>query len=297
MLKLIKSTLQAARRMHWGLGVLETPLEDIVGGKNWRVRWIQNPYRDRWFADPFILDFNDDRIEVLVEEFCYSVNRGRIAHISVDRKNLRITYFKILLDLNTHLSFPLIFRDNGRVYIMPENFESGHQTIYEYEQESDSLINPCIIYSGKLTDAVIFESGGKKFVLSTEVPEHNGNKLKIFELKANQLSQVSFSIFQNNVARNAGGIFQINNKIYRPAQVCDNNYGEAVEIQEMDTSMLPLIKFSPIVRMKSTSWAFSEGLHTFNTWRGMTIIDVHGYRKPFIGKSVEFMASIVRRVR
>ena len=90
---------------HWTLGFIEQPLKDIIDGKPYEIIYVKGMPRDRWFADPFILDYDEDRIQVLVEEFCYKLCRGRIAWLSFDRKSYRLLEYKIILDLPTHLSF------------------------------------------------------------------------------------------------------------------------------------------------------------------------------------------------
>ena len=71
--------------------------DDIVknGLKGVRQNLIKNPYPNKWFADPFILEEDDENIQFLVEEFDYSVGRGRIARIMVDKKDNKIKTSRI----------------------------------------------------------------------------------------------------------------------------------------------------------------------------------------------------------
>lgn len=54
---------------NWNIGFCDlTPDAFISSGKLGRVAWMKNPYKDRWFADPFLLDVTDDSITIFVEE-------------------------------------------------------------------------------------------------------------------------------------------------------------------------------------------------------------------------------------
>ena len=62
--------------------------EEILheGLKNTKLNNVKNPYSNKWFADPFILEEDSTSIQFLVEEFDYSVGIGRIARLLVDKE-------------------------------------------------------------------------------------------------------------------------------------------------------------------------------------------------------------------
>lgn len=94
----------------WTIGFIENTLEDVVNNKPLRYVWIKNHYTDRWFADPFVLDVNDDYVYLLVEEYTYTRRKGLIVKLTIDRKLLIITKREEVLEVDTHLSFPIIER-------------------------------------------------------------------------------------------------------------------------------------------------------------------------------------------
>ena len=101
----------------------DTIITNGLSGIN--VKVVKNPYKNKWFADPFILEATENTIQFLVEEFDDKVGRGRIARLKVNKSNCRIEECSIILDLPTHLSFPVIYRVNGCIYVHPENSASG----------------------------------------------------------------------------------------------------------------------------------------------------------------------------
>ncbi len=278
-LKKIKHMLEESE---WKLGILLNGFDDL---KAKRIKWISNGiYTNKWFADPFILDFDDKQIIILAEEFDYSVHRGRIARLAIDRQTWTIVDCKILLDLKTHLSFPMTWREGNHVFVCPENYQSGAWNLYEYNAGSESLDFVRQILPEKLTDATIFKNSSDLFILSTYEPRPNGNTLTIWKSSSPDGAFVKTQEikFPENIARNAGSIFNYNGKLIRPAQECNKSYGHAVSFQAV-TLENGLFEFKEEFRYHSTHPKYQRGTHTFNTYNGLAVIDVHKLRFPFLG--------------
>lgn len=280
----------------WILGVTETPLEDIISGAKIDWKWVKNPWKDRWFADPFILEVTPTEYIILAEEFCDKLKKGRIAQITIDRNSMTMINYKIILELPTHLSFPVITRVNGKIYVHPENSASEGHYIYNYDETCQQLSNSKKICDQPLTDAIDFEHLGVHYLLATKIPEQNSNKLLILEDNMGRFEIKKEICFESNIARMAGNIFSVNNRTYRPAQDCNRSYGNAVVIQEMsyeDNSW----SFKDVLRLESTNPRFNTGLHTFNTYKGTTIIDIHGYRNPILAHAFLKIDALKERIK
>lgn len=273
---------------HWTLGFVEDPIMNLLDGKAFEIHYVNSMPKDRWFADPFVLDYDENIIKVLVEEFSYKLHRGRIALLIIERNKYNLVRHKIILDLKTHLSFPFIKREDGKVYVYPENSESGSWTRYEYDSDSEQLINPKVVVNEPLTDAILTEALGEKLICSTKKPNQNGSELTIYTEKGEIIQEISFP---SNIARNAGDWFFEGNKVYRPAQDCNGAYGTAVILQEVTTKDDGYF-FKDVRCIKSTNPHFTTGCHTFNSYKGMTVVDVHGYRRPSLVK----VANIIRKI-
>jgi len=282
MIKKIKSFLRRLEESEWRLGLLSNGFEDIKSGK---IHWVDNGvYTNKWFADPFILDFDENHVKLLVEEFDYEVHRGRLARLVVDKKNWTITDCKIILDLDTHLSFPMIWREEGHVYVCPENYASGALNLYEFDLEYESLTFIKSLITGKLTDACLFKQGDIYFVLSTYEPTPNGKQLSIW--KSNSLTG-EYTLcqeikFDENIARNAGRIFEHQGKFIRPAQECNDQYGHAVVFQQVNVTEAQF-SFKELYRYTSTNAKYNNGTHTYNAYKEMAVIDVKGLRYKIAG--------------
>ena len=254
--------------------------------------FLKHCYRDRWFADPFILEVDNNSITLLVEEFFYSTQKGRIARLTVSRSNYHLISNELVLELDSHLSFPFIYRENGHVFICPESSCSSTWKEYEYDVENNQIINERIIINEALTDAIIDDKGR---ILTTKVPDTNSSFLTVYTKNGGdsykELTRISFN---EKIARNAGAIFKVGNRFFRPAQECNFAYGHAVVIQEITD--YDLLSFMECCRIVSPHKILKDGCHTFNTFRGVFVIDVNGPRYPRLRKLASNCYSIYRKL-
>lgn len=160
----------------WRIGIVENSLEGIVNGEELRVQWPSNPFHDRWFADPFVLSVDGDEVTLLVEDYRYAEGQGRISRIIVDRKRGAIVSCKTILR-GGHYSFPAILREDGKVYLYPEQSRQGKLELFEYCPETETCEYVQTLSEEPLTDAIIY----KGVIYSTRLPEPNGKRLKMFK--------------------------------------------------------------------------------------------------------------------
>ena len=259
----------------WTLGFIEQSLSDIVNKKPYEVHYVLSMPSDCWFADPFILDYDDCVIQVLVEEYNYRIRRGRIAKLVINRSNYELLSHRIILDLPSHLSFPFIYRNNGTVYVCPENSASGSWTMYEYDKNSESLKIVKTLVKEPLTDAIITDYFIDTLAFATCLPTPNGNILQLYKEDGNLDVEITFP---SNIARNAGAWFKVGDDIYRPAQDCDEDYGRGVIIQKV-TRKDRSFSFENVRRIESDNPKYTTGCHTFNSYKNLIVIDVHGWRR------------------
>lgn len=253
---------------------------NVLDGK-WEYKYLKNKPKDRCFADPFILDVTDSEIILLVEEIRTKYPTGRIAKLIIDKKSLSIKDEIVLLDLETHLSFPTILRKGEDIFVYPENADSGALTLYRYHQDEERFEFVEQLSDRPLSDAVIFDGFDKPCVLATRKPKSNGNETEFYEAedvlgKYHYVSSVSFS---DKIGRSAGDIFEHEGKLIRPAQVNNRDYGEALCFQELKKSSNGY-DLTEINRVKTPRYA--TGLHTFNGHKGIYVVDIRKAVHPWI---------------
>lgn len=270
-MSIIKKLLQKYVYQDWNIAIAE--MNDDLSLRN--IRWMKHSYKDRWFADPFILFDDNDTYIVLVEEYMHSTRLGRLARLTVSKKDCKLQKNETILDLPMHLSFPNPIVVDDRLYVYPENAAAGNTRYYEY---SKSLDNPKILSRLPLADPTIFEIEGKYYMLATLNEECNGNRLRIFQSSDplsgyEEIQQIEFA---DNIARRAGNVFECNGQLISPAQVCNNDYGEGVSLQALEV-VDGQISLKEIKRMMPPTKEYPEGYHTYNVYKGNTVI-IDGYR-------------------
>ena len=267
----------------WDLGVVLSSMDDIIEGKELQIERVKCNYKNRWFADPFILSFDENEIELLVEDYWDSDRLGRISKLVVDRHRYEIKEVKVILQLDTHLSFPAIIRKGGRIYVYPENSCAGGLWLYEYYPQTDECRKIQELSDRPFADAIVTKLFGKKQIFSTKEPNPNKNVLGIYDWDEEKKSfeQSETITFQENIARNAGDFFEYKGTVYRPAQECNHMYGHAVSLQKVEKKENGY-SFTEVRRIMPPKGAF--GIHTFNTYNGLTLIDMKVFRHPWIAK-------------
>ena len=223
------------KKTKYNIGFIDGDIESVINGKPIKVKWLKHHYKDRWFADPFILDITDTDIIVLVEEWYDPIKRGRISKLTIDKSTFELKNLKIMIDSGSHLSFPAINRKSDGIYIHPENSAKNCLEEYKYDTITDSFTKTAILSDCPLTDSVYCNFFGDDLMFSTKLPDANGKELGIYkwEKSCKKFVIKEYYTFKDNISRMAGNLFEYKGKIYRPAQVCIKSYGDAVSIQEV----------------------------------------------------------------
>ncbi len=147
-------------------------MEQVVSGAKLEFKWMINPFHDRWFADPFILSVDGKEIKLLVEDYRYADNQGRISRVVVDIERQAIVSCKTVLKGN-HYSFPAIFRKEGKVYVYPEQAHAGRLDLFEYDEVNETCKFLETLSTRPLADAIIYDGR----IWATEGEQMNGKRL------------------------------------------------------------------------------------------------------------------------
>ena len=303
---LLKTLYQKSQESIWKIGFIQNSLDGILNNEPLQIKYISSP-SDRWWADPFILDVTEREITLLVEEFIYKRKRGTIAKLVIDKESFAVKSDEEILVLDTHLSFPAILRNSifnpdlnkTDIYVYPENSKGGDLKLYRYDKKENKLVDGITICHEPLTDAIYTELLGEPMIISTKEPNPNGKVLRIYrsKVKDGELKGTFFGLseevmFNEKVARNAGDWFEHNGIIYRPAQECNVEYGHSTYIQKVSKDENGKLHFKNVRRFLSDDKVFDRGLHTCNTFKGLTVIDVKGYHYPKIARFLKLIRNL-----
>lgn len=264
----------------YNIGFLNETLQDVLDGRPITVNWLKHSFKDRWFADPFILDVSDTDIIVLVEEWYDPICRGRISKLVIDKTTFKLKDLKVMIDEGVHLSFPAITRKYDGIYIQPECCAANQLYEYKYNFATDSFEKKSVISDLPLTDSVRNNIFGEDLLFSTRLPDANGKELGIYswDVSSGIYKSKCCYHFDENISRMAGNFFESQGRCYRPAQVCVKSYGDAVSIQEV-TFKEGIWNFNEIRRIYSPNPDLDLGFHTFNVYKDWIVVDAIGYRR------------------
>lgn len=276
--------------MQWSIGFAKNDLASIIRQKKTDVKfnWLPSSNNNTSMADPFLLEVNEDTIKVLYEDFSM-VNPGVYGKIVLgvyDRK-LKLLFKKEILDNTTHCSYPLVFKENGKTYVLPESCQSNQLCLYEYDTEKQELKNKKVLLNNlPLLDCTPLKYNNKYWLFATMGDETNDHtKLYIFysdSLLGPYTMHKNNPIKQGlNGIRSGGNFFIVDNELYRPAQNCNLYYGESLTINKIIKLTEDEFEEEPYLKLKGDkSSQFNAGLHTLNVLNDIMVVD--GIRMVFM---------------
>lgn len=205
------------------------------------IRWIRNlDYGRYWYADPFILSSSDKDVVILAEEWVRKEKKGRLAVLFCEkrRNGYRLKQRATLLEKDTHLSFPYVIEDNGQIYVVPENYQSGTVTLYRYDIDANKLVEPIVLLNESLVNCQIAKIGKTYYMFGIQsgLPDSEAGKRLLIYKSDSLFGDYKISQTIDNKLREergAGRIFSSHGRIYRPAQSCEGGYGKSVLIYEL----------------------------------------------------------------
>lgn len=221
---------------------LEQPFFSMAGGKTVLTiksnTQLLNPNASVIIADPFLFVYGDT-LYLFYEHLTRWFGTGRICMRST--KDLKTwTEEKDVLVEPFHLSFPYVFEDGGKIYMLPET--GGDKSITLYEAEDDTLIHwrkikRLMEYEEPWYDSIIHKRDGKYYLFTG----HDDDVLQVQHLfVADKLTgpyeehPASPICEGRDKARNAGSLIEIDGGLYRPVQVCLNSYGEQTSVMKIE---------------------------------------------------------------
>lgn len=281
---------------NWNIGFCDISPEELIERKSLPVvHWLKHDFKDRFFADPFILRTDADNIYVLVEEMEFW-KKGVIALLVVDRQTYRLKERSVILQKDTHLSYPIIFREEGKIFIYPENYSSGELHLYELDPDTFTLTHVSRMSQLPLTDATVTKGDdGRYYMLSTL---SSSSRSDAFMYVADHLKGEYMPLSATPVvtgkdrSRCGGNFFRATGRLYRPVQNCTLRYGQALKVMEVTETAPGRYAEKEEFELRPSTWRYNLGLHTLNFSPDgrMAVIDSYGYLHPLIGRILEALS-------
>ena len=236
-------------------------------------------------ADPFMIRVNG-RWHMFFEVFNRSTMKGDIGHAtSADGRTWK--YDRIVLTEPFHLSYPHVFEWQGAYYMVPESRAAGSVHLYKATNFPAGWARVgTLLRDGQFADASVFRSRDVWWMfVETSGGRHDTLDLYVADDVTGPWRRHPRSrVVQNNptIARPAGRVLSLDNRLFRFAQDCGKTYGSSVSAFEITTLTEDEYKESPypgnpILAGSGAGWN-SRGMHhmdahPFDNGRWLACVD------------------------
>ncbi len=237
------------------------------------------PKKDRFWADPHVV-FEDNHYNIFLEEFEYAKNKGHITVLQMN-KNGEIETMRKILEKPYHLSYPFVFKLDGKYFMIPETHSNHTIELYEcVDFPFNWKFSKYLMKNIDAVDSTLFYYD-EKWWLFTSVSKYDQIKTwdDQFLFYTDDLIDGSWKPHPSNPivsdirkARSAGNIFLSNGDIIRPSQDSSRGYGMGIVLNKIDFDEENYNE--TVLEILLPDWNSQiTGLHTIQHDSGLTVID------------------------
>jgi len=226
-------------------------------------------------ADPFLVADNGQNW-LFFEEIPPGTKKGRINCLRIPEPGRPFPKAEVILECDTHLSYPCVFRHQGDYFLIPESCASQDLRLYRATTFPHEWRLECLLLEDlPLTDTTPFFSDQHWYFFATTMPPVQQTVLLTSArlggpLRLHPSSPVSCS-FRNT--RAAGHLFTKGGRLIRPTQDCVTSYGYGIQMNEV-TRLSPSEYSERAHDYVGPSWRRGLlGTHTLNAVADLEVID------------------------
>ena len=237
------------------------------------ILWLKHKYRDRFFADPFLLYSDENYLYIVCEEFLFFEEKGKIALLKVDRNTYTLIERQVFIEEETHLSFP--YCKYGDYVIIPESSASGKCVRYTIDKNTFSVIKKEVLVNTGLIDSVFWKDHTSWiYTARTKIPSTELDVYKRDTKGQYVLVSQNPVLSDNRRTRSAGDFFYWKGKLYRPVQDCKGRYGRQTKIMEIKCIGEKGYHAEEHITLNSfENPPYSLTMLTFNVYEGCILVD------------------------
>lgn len=242
-------------------------------------REISNPVLSRWdvsdiqasgVADPFMLRVKGTWY-MFFEVMHWQTDKGEIG-LAMSENGVEWAYQQIVLAEPFHLSYPYIFEWENEYYLIPESHQVSSIRLYKADHFPDRWSLMMTLLEGReYVDPSVFHFDDKWWLLTGDgTPPYWSDTLRLYyamDLMGPWFEHPKSPIIEGNahIARPAGKVLVLNDRIVRYAQDCYPKYGtrvRAFEITDLTTRRYheQEVGDSPVLAASGAGWNGS-GMH------------------------------------
>jgi len=253
----------------------------VISKKEGKVNYLSPKEDHEYYADPFILPTTKGNL-IIAEHYSYKTRKGNIVVIKPG-----MNQYKTVIEKGTHLSYPFVFFENGKTYIIPEESDTGNVYLYEWIDDKQEVQLKTTLINLPLIDPSLLKHNGVYYLFGGIKGDCPNEKLHLYF--SNQLEGPYTSHPLNPVkcnpqgSRMGGAFIQEDEKVLRVGQYSVNHYGQKLmffKINKLsETEYEETFEYEMIPDKKAP---FNCGLHNYHKIDTFEVYDQKIMRSGFL---------------
>lgn len=228
---------------------------------------------NEWYADPFCVSENGNYY-IFCEVFHQRTGRGNIGVFEYKKEKFKKCH--IVIDEPFHMSYPNVFKHNGRWFMIPETSEKRELRLYEatdfpFKWKLCKVLANNVKY---VDSTLLFLSEEKAFIFCYQLCD-DANKLLTFEIDMDSYEMTLIDVIKDtDMSLRPGGNFLKNTHFI--SQMNIHFYGEALIFRKIKDCTL-LEKSSVLFCNDFLNFKKRNrycGVHTFNMGDDFYVVDL-----------------------
>jgi hypothetical protein len=254
------------------------PGAEYYGKVDWRGFTCVPPISDGFLADPFLFE-HDGRHYIFCEQFSRIAGKAAISCLEV-QSDLTISSPKLVLQRPYHLSYPMLFRDQDDILMIPETGRNNQVELYRCARFPDKWDFDCaLLTQTPYVDTTILRHQEKwwMFTCLKNAATAVSDQLHIYwaekirgPWRPHSLNPVIVSVAS---ARPAGCFIHAHDGLIRPSQDCSRRYGAAIKFNQVRKLSETEYEEEPIGSLDGQWHPRTDGAHTWNQNEEYEVID------------------------
>lgn len=278
----VAARLPGAKREpnHWQIGyrlaAAGTSRDDGWSGQSFTI--LPDDGR-RFYADPAPFE-HEGRTYIFLEDFPYATGKAVIAVVEIDAA-WTASPPRTVLEHASHLSYPLIIRHRGEIYMLPEISGARRVQLFRADPFPDRWVADRVLLDGLVAaDATPIEHQGRWWMFATLSDDGGSSWDQLCLFHAPDLLGPWSPHADNPVlvdagaARPAGAMWHEDGLLMRVAQDCRGGYGVGMAICRVDRLDSQGFRQTVIKRLGPPDGYGADGAHTLNRAGALEVIDL-----------------------
>ena len=294
----LRHRLVRANASRWQLALRLVEEEGVAQARCWPAQ-AYHPVPvapDRLHADPFVLA-HGGRSHVFFEEMAFATGKGVIARVEVNGRG-EVSAPRPVLELPVHLSYPLVLRHDGGIFMLPEMSAARRLTLYRAKPFPDRWVQAAVLLDDTVVaDATPVVHDGRWWIAaqhSSLLPANRasaGTARTLNDDGGSSWDQLALFhapdllgpwtphagnpvLVHAGAARPAGAMWHADGVLMRVAQDCRSGYGCGLAICRVDRLDLDGYAQTVVARLDPPPGSGAAGVHTLNRDGRLEVIDL-----------------------